>query len=659
VCGITGFCAPSGGLTGDTARERLATMTRCIAHRGPDDEGLWTDVSAGVGLGQRRLAVVDLSATGAQPMHSASGRHVIVYNGECYELEALRRDVERQGPALRGTSDTEVVLEACERLGLEATLHRLIGMFAFALYDREARVLHLVRDRLGIKPLYVADDGRRVHFSSESRALQALGDVVGGVDPDSVAAFLGHGVLPAGRSIHRGVRQLRPGTLLSVHADGTREERTWWSLPSLVAASTDARARGGTRTAGEVVEEMAGLLRRAVGARMVADVPLGAFLSGGVDSSSVVALMQEQTSRPVRTFTVGSTDPAYDESGFAAAVARHLGTEHTDVRLSDDEIVELIPDLLAGLDEPFADPSYVPTWLVSRLARPHVTVALSGDGGDEVFGGYTRHRLAAGRAGRLLGLPLPVKLALAGLLGGVPPRAWDVAAGLIPASRRPGRAGEQAQKVARTLGARDLDELYRRLTAVWSNPAAMVLGASEADVTNWGAAASPLVAGLAGLSAPERMMLADTLGYLPDDVLTKVDRASMAVSLEARVPLLDHRVVEAAWRLPLDLRIRGGVGKWVLRQVLARHLPDHLFDRPKRGFAQPVGRWLRGPLRPWAEDLLAPAALAGVGLLAPAPVQRLWREHLSGRHDHHAQLWAVLSLQSWSSEAQRAASSSV
>jgi len=659
VCGITGYFATSAHLTADAAHARLAAMTQCVAHRGPDDQGLWVDPSVGIALGQRRLAVIDLSPTGAQPMHSASGRHVIVYNGECYELDALRRDVERAGPALRGTSDTEVVLEACERLGIDATLERLIGMFAFALFDRETRVLHLVRDRLGIKPLYIADDGHRVHFGSETRSLRALGDVVGSVDPASVAAFLGRGVLPGGRSINHGVRQLHPGTILSVHGDGARHERTWWSLPTIVAAST--RARASEVSVEAAVEETATLLRRAVGARMVADVPLGAFLSGGIDSTTVVALMQEQASRPVRTFTIGSADPAYDESVFAAAVAKHLGTEHTDVRLADSEIVDLIPDLLAGLDEPFADPSYVPTWLVSRLARQHVTVALSGDGGDEVFGGYSRHRLAAGAAARLLGLPRPVKLALSGLLSVVPPRAWDVAAGLLPASRRPGRAGEQAQKIARTLGARDIDDLYHRLTSVWSSPDALVVGASGtagADVRSWGTALRDLGSGHPELSPPERMMLADTLGYLPDDILTKVDRASMAVSLEARVPLLDHRVVEAAWRLPLDLRIRGGVGKWVLRQVLARHVPDRLIDRPKRGFAQPVGRWLRGPLRPWAEDLLAPSAIAGTGLLHPAPVQRLWHEHLSGRHDHHAQLWAVLSLQAWSAARQRAASSS-
>lgn len=662
MCGITGYFASNAGLTADAALARLAAMTKCVAHRGPDDQGLWVDPTAGIALGQRRLAVIDLSPTGAQPMHSASGRHVIVYNGECYELDALRRDVERAGPALRGTSDTEVVLEACERFGIDATLERLIGMFAFALYDRETHVLHLVRDRLGIKPLYVADDGRRVHFGSETRSLRALGDVVGSVDPGSVAAFLGRGVLPGGRSIHHGVRQLRPGTILSVHGDGVRHERTWWSLPTIVAASAGARAS--EIPVEQAVEETAVLLRRAVGARMVADVPLGAFLSGGVDSTTVVALMQEQASRPVRTFTVGSADPAYDESGFAAAVAKHLGTEHTDVRLGDIEIVEMIPDLLAGLDEPFADPSYVPTWLVSRLARQHVTVALSGDGGDEVFGGYTRHRLAAGAAARLLGLPRPMKLALSGLLGGVPPRAWDVAASLLPASRRPGRAGEQAQKIARTLGARDLDDLYHRLTSVWSTSDALVVGASGpsvtagTDVLSWGMAPPDHGSGQPELSPPERMMLADTLGYLPDDILTKVDRASMAVSLEARVPLLDHRVVEAAWRLPLDLRIRGGVGKWVLRQVLARHVPDQLIDRPKRGFAQPVGRWLRGPLRPWAEDLLTPSAIARTGLLDPAPVQRLWHAHLSGRHDHHAQLWAVLSLQAWAAARQREASRS-
>jgi asparagine synthase (glutamine-hydrolysing) len=385
---------------------------------------------------------------------------------------------------------------------------------------------------------------------------------------------------------------------------------------------------------------------------MIADVPLGAFLSGGIDSSAVVALMQEQSARPVRTFTIGSPDEGYDESVFAREVAAHLGTDHTELVLTDAEVVGLVPSILADLDEPLADPSYVPTWLVSRLARQHVTVALSGDGGDEIFGGYTRHRVVASRAALILGLPSALKVPLAAVIRALPPGGWDRLARLLPAGRRPGRAGEQAHKVARVLGARSPEELHRRLIAVWEDgPLAVRAGDGGAP-----ARPKPMTGPQPGgrsLHPAERMMVADTLGYLPDDILTKVDRASMAHSLEARVPLLDHRVVEAAWQLPLDLRIRGGRTKWILREIVGRRIPPAMFERPKRGFAQPIGAWLRGPLRPWAEDLLSAGALDRTGLVEVAPVRALWSEHLSGRQDHHAALWTVLVLQGWADGSSR------
>jgi asparagine synthase (glutamine-hydrolysing) len=465
------------------------------------------------------------------------------------------------------------------------------------------------------------------------------------IDRSAVASFLRHGHLTAGRSIHTGVRQVRPGTVVTLGADGRATETVWWSLEAVVEAGAASRQRPvDPATEREHLDEMDELLGRAVRSRMVADVPLGAFLSGGVDSSTVVALMQEQSGRAIETFSIGSRDPGYDESSFARAVAQHLGTHHTEVVLDDAEVVALVPSILADLDEPLADPSLVPTWLVSRLARRHVTVALSGDGGDEVFGGYTRHRIAASRMVTLLGLPSVVKRPLAAGLRVVPPRAWDALAGLLPPSRRPGRAGEQVQKVARVLGARDVDELHRRLVAVWEDGPAAVRGAVAAFTERQPSGAAARLA----LHPSERMMFTDTLSYLVDDVLVKVDRASMAHSLEVRVPLLDHRVVERAWALPLSLRVRGSSTKWVLREVLARRVPPALTERPKRGFAQPIGAWLRGPLRPWAEDLLSPLALERVGLVRSGPVRVLWSEHLSGRADHHAALWAVLVLQSWS-----------
>jgi asparagine synthase (glutamine-hydrolysing) len=647
MCGIVGLLSVTGGASDDDLRRHVAPMCDALRHRGPDAAGLWVDASLGIALGQRRLAVVDLTPSGAQPMVSASGRSVIVYNGECYELDALRRDVERAGPPLRGTSDTEVVLEACERLGLEATLSRLVGMFAFALLDRPGARLHLVRDRVGIKPLYVTEpDGTgTVRFASETRALRAAPGSVRSVDPDSLARVLLRGHLPSDRSIHAGVRQLRPGTVLTLAADGGRTERVWWSLGDVVRRGGSARAaRGHERRTGDRVDALEDLLGRAVGARMVADVPLGAFLSGGIDSSVVVALMQERSSRPVRTFSIGSTDPGYDESTFARVVAEHLGTDHTELILADADVVGLIPAILDDLDEPLADPSFVPTWLVSRLARRDVTVALSGDGGDEVFGGYTRHRVAASRMASLLWVPAVIKAPLAATLGAVPPRVWDALAARLPADRRPGRAGEQVHKAARVLAARDMRDLHRRLVAVWENgPAAARSGGRVSD--EWGDDVAWSADDL--LSGAERMMLADTLTYLPGDVLAKVDRASMAHSLEVRVPLLDHRVIEEAWRAPLDLRIHSGRTKWLLREVLARRVPTAMTDRPKRGFAQPVGAWLRGPLRGWAEDLLSAASLDRTALVRVAPVHRLWHEHLSGRADHHAALWAVLVVQAW------------
>jgi asparagine synthase (glutamine-hydrolysing) len=640
VCGIAGLFATDTDRSDEGLRAQVEAMSRTLRHRGPDGEGSWTDAAAGVALAQRRLAVVDLTPSGAQPMVSSCGRFVIVYNGELYGIAPLRRELEQRGVSLRGTSDTEVLLELCARDGVARTLPRLVGMFAFGLWDREQRVLWLARDRLGIKPLYVAALAGGVAFASETRALRACPGVVTDLDRDAVAAYLRRGCLPDGRTAHQGMRQIQPGTFERIDRFGATAT-SWWSLATAVEAGQ--RSRGASeRDDREDVDEMHDLLATAVRERMVADVPLGAFLSGGIDSTTVVALMQAQSERPIRTFTIGSTDPAYDEAAFARSVARHLGTEHTELIVSDDDVTDVVPRLLRDLDQPFADPSYIPTWLVSELARRDVTVALSGDGGDEVFAGYTRHRVAASPYARILRLPVPVRTMAAAAFRAVPPAGWDALARIIPMSRRPGTPGDQLHKAAGALTSRDITDLYAHLTTGWSDPAKVVRHAREPDSWRGPAELRTITDG-----AVERMLVLDTLGYLPDDILTKVDRASMAASLEARVPLLDHRVVEAAWRLPIDRRIRSGTTKWILRQVVDRHVPAQLLDRPKRGFGLPVGAWLRGGLRPWAEELLAESALVEDDLLEPAPIRRLWAEHLSGRRNHQHRLWDVLALQAW------------
>ncbi|MGA0059116.1 MAG: asparagine synthase (glutamine-hydrolyzing) [Planctomycetota bacterium] len=645
MCGIAGILDQTHSTGSDELRRLVTGMSRALIQRGPDDDGQWADAASGVALAQRRLAVVDLTATGAQPMVSSSMRHVIVYNGECYDLSDLRADVERAGPPMRGTSDTEVILEAIDRLGIAKTLPRLVGMFAFALWDRRDRCLHLVRDRLGIKPLYLTRAGRFTAFASEVCALAALPGFDSTLDRDVLAAYLRRNCLPDGRSAHPGTRQVRPGTMVTIAADGRERERVWWSLSDVIAAGQDSRAvlvAPGSGEERDLIGRVDGAVSDAVRIRMIADVPLGAFLSGGIDSTTVVAMMQAHATRPVRTFTLGSHASTHDESAFARAVASHLGTEHTELIVSPGDAAALVPGHLAGMDQPFADSSSLPTYLVSRLARQDVTVALSGDGGDEVFGGYTRHRVAAGRLGQLLRLPRPARRAVAQALRAVPVQGWDSLAMLLPPSIRPGAPGDQVHKGAASLAARDLRDLHDRLTTHWPDPSAIVRGSTESP--SW--TGPPDLAGLAG--GPMEFMLAlDSLGYLPDDILTKVDRASMAVSLEARVPLLDHRLVELAWTLPSSFRVREGRTKWVLREVLARHVPPGLTERPKRGFGQPIGSWLRGPLRPWAEDLFTVESLSADDLFNPAPIRALWDEHLRGRRSHAHLLWDVLALQAW------------
>ncbi len=640
MCGFAGFidlarCTPEADLLA-----RAEGMAARLYHRGPDGDGVWADATAGLGLGHRRLAILDLSPTGHQPMTSADGRYVIAYNGEVYNFPELRAELETGGVAFRGSCDTEVVVEAIAAWGLEAALGRMIGMFAFALWDKAEHTLCLARDRLGIKPLYWGRCGGHFFFASELKALRAHPAWKATVDRDALAAYLRFGYVPAPRSIYAGVSKLEPGAFLALREGGEPEIRCYWDLREITLA---ARARQPALDDTEATDRLDGLLRHAVKRRMTADVPLGAFLSGGVDSSTVTALMQAQSSRPVKTFSIGFTESAFDESGEAAAVARHLGAYHMELTISPADARAVIPDLPHIYDEPFADSSQIPTYLVSRLASRRVSVALSGDGGDEMFAGYNRHRLAAVAWQRLERMPAALRGVAASCLRTLPPRLWDTLFTLSPSGLRHVLTGDRMHKLAMTLTSANDADLYGRLVSQWPDPGALVLEGGGEERQIWD---DPEL--MRDLPEPMvRMRYMDTVGYLPDDILTKLDRASMAVGLEARVPLIDHRVAEFAAGLPLHMLIRNGRGKWLLRQVLHRYVPEELVTRPKTGFGVPLDSWLRGPLRDWAEGLLSRSRIEEEGFFAPAPVRLAWEKHLSGRRNYQHKLWAVLMFQAW------------
>jgi asparagine synthase (glutamine-hydrolysing) len=648
MCGVAGIL-DSSRVTSDALQRRVRDMTSTLAHRGPDDQGIWLDPDAGLALGHRRLAVIDLTREGRQPMLSRDGRVAITFNGEIYNYRELRTRLERSGLGFRGASDTEVLVEAMASWGVSETLRLLNGMFAFALWDREARRLTLVRDRMGEKPLYYGRIDGAFVFASELRALRAHPGFSGSVDRSALAAYLRHDCVPAPQSIYDGIWKLRPGHILHVDAATTDvpESAPYWSLAEIATAGLADPLDGSTD---DVVGDVEAALTRSVGLRMVADVPVGTFLSGGVDSSLVAALVRLQSPAPPRTFTIGFDDAAYDEAPHAAGVARYLGTDHTELRVTIDDVVRAVGRLPAVYDEPFADSSQIPTFLVAEMTRRHVTVSLSGDGGDELFAGYARYRLFDERlwkAGRIL--PSRVRAGAGSALTAVPPAAWERAIGwagpLLPKAARLSRPGEKLYKMARALSHDSVRTAYPSLMRTWDDPSG-VLHSDEPT----GSTASPpwLEAG----ATVDQLMYADQVGYLPDDILAKVDRATMAVSLEARVPLLDHNLVELAWRVPLKHKLRGGSGKWVLRQILARHVPVELFDRPKMGFGVPIGTWLRGPLRDWAESLLDHRRLTDGGYFRPAVVRRLWLEHLgrTGEWPGGNRLWSVLMFEAWLEE---------
>ncbi len=647
---MCGFCGVfyADGMPGDVSQQ-LTAMSRQLIHRGPDDSGSWMDPESGIALAHRRLAVIDLSPAGHQPMLSASGRYVIAYNGEIYNHLQLRKNLEKVGkaPEWRGHSDTETLLAAIEAWGLKKALQESVGMFALALWDRASRSLFLARDRLGEKPLYYGWQGKTFLFGSDLAALRPHPAFVGEIDRGALTLFLRHNYIPTPYAIYRGIKKLPPGTVLKLAVEVVKPPtlpapESYWHLNDVVARGY-AQPFSGTDS--EAVTALEDLLRKAIGQQMIADVPLGAFLSGGIDSSTVVALMQALSNRPVKTFTIGFSEKGYDEAIYAKKVARHLGTEHTELYVSPDKARDVIPRLPSLYSEPFADSSQIPTFLVSQMTREHVTVALSGDGGDELFGGYNRYFLMQRLWHKLRLVPAPIRKLIARGILAIPPNRWEKIMAGVPGrllGARLSQPGDKMHKLAAILGAQDPYAIYLRLVSHFKQPAEIVKGGQEpstilTDRSRWAA--------VDGIEA--HMMYLDALSYLPDDILVKVDRAAMGVSLETRVPFLDHRIVAFAWSLPLAKKIREGRGKWILRQVLQRYVPTTLIERPKMGFGIPLDSWLRGPLREWAEELIDETRLRNEGFFDPVPIREKWTEHVSGRRNWQYHLWDILMFQSW------------
>lgn len=640
MCGFTGFLTAKGRFHDASARKLLHDMADAIAHRGPDSDGYFVDASSGIGLAHRRLAILDLSPAGAQPMVSSSGRYVIVYNGEIYNHRALRTELDALGPPIRwhGHSDTEVMLAAFDRWGVVPTLERLNGMFAFALWDKERQVLTLARDRLGEKPLYYGYMGHGFLFGSELKSLTAHPDFSAQIDRQALTCFFRYNYIPAPFSIWQGILKLPAASYIEVsEAEKTiSEPKIYWSLGDAAVKGVSNPLPEGD----ELTDQVEVLLKDAIALRMEADVPLGAFLSGGIDSSVIVALMQIQSTRPVKTFTIGSDNPQFNEAEHARAVSNHLGTEHTSLYISGKDAIATIPQLPSIWDEPFADSSQIPTLLVSQLARRHVTVSLTGDGGDELFGGYNRYikGMTLWNAGAKVPAPIRRKIAQ-GLQTSTVAKNTAALMELLPSRHRVLDVAGRLHKVGQLLLQDSPDAVYSRMVAQCDDPASFVLDGIDTPIAENRSPAFD--------DFRQQMMFRDTQTYLVDDILVKLDRAAMAVSLEGRVPFLDHRLVELAWRVPMTAKIKGGTGKQILRDILYRHVPKALIERPKMGFAVPVGAWLRGPLRDWAEDLLAPSRLQNEGLLNVTNVRAVWQNLLDGNESNVPNLWALLMFQAW------------
>lgn len=645
MCGIAGF-VDLEGFNSNYAKEVGNAMGKAIQHRGPDNSGLWVDRDNGVTLAHQRLAIIDLSTSALQPMHSSSGRYVICFNGEIYNHKDLRSELDLSGksPLWRSYSDTETILACIDAYGLRETLVKLVGMFSIALWDKSAKEIILARDRTGEKPLYYGINKRLLLFGSELKALRAHPKFKPKIDRDALCLYLRHNYIPQPYSIYEGIKKLPPGHFIKLKENAVPEQ--YWSLKQNITSAKLNPFEGSEKEALNVLDK---LLISTVKGQMQADVPLGAFLSGGVDSSLILALMQEQNSHPIESFTIGFDDKEFNEAPYGQEVAKYLGTKHNELYVSSKTAREVIPNLPKIYDEPFSDSSQIPTFLVSEMAQKKVKVCLSGDGGDEVFGGYNRYTWGNNFLSMQVNIPKPFRTFVASLITSLPPSIWNKllapALYLTPKKYRYTNIGDKLHKIATIFNCSSFEEVYRLLISHWNFPENVVIGGKEPKTILTSTGEMPNK-----ISNEERMMFYDMMMYLPDDILVKVDRAAMAVSLETRAPFLDHRVIDLASQLPLDMKIRNGTNKWCLKQLLYKRVPKHLIERPKMGFGVPIGDWLRGPLRDWAEFLLAEKRIVQSGYFHNSEIQKKWREHLTGDRNWHYYLWDILMFESWREE---------
>lgn len=638
MCGITGFYTIKQKISEESMQNTIDVMTDSIHYRGPDSRGTWVNNQTGIALGHRRLAIRDLSPSGHQPMFSSCGRFVTVYNGEIYSHTELAKELAQLGRCVKGSSDTEVIIEACAQWGVETTINKLIGMFAIAIYDIQHRILYLARDRLGKKPLYWGYLNGNLFFGSELKALREFKFWDPQLDRNALAAFMRHNYIPAPHSIYKGIQKLEPGCFLQIGPEGEPQIKRFWDFRAIVEKSICHPQKGNDI---ELLDKLDYLLQDAVQRRMVSDVPLGTLLSGGIDSSLITALMAEQSASAINTYSIGFAEKEYDESGYAREIAKHLGTCHTELYAEPVHALELVDKLNYWYDEPFADSSQIPTTLVCQLARQHVTVALSGDGGDELFAGYSRYTLGLETWQRANIAPYLVRQLMSSIMLMIKQKTWESAGRMIPKKYRPTQFGYKLHQFAHAIRLNDPDSLYRQRLSHWQEPDNLVIHGHEPKGILWDESLKQTIPHFL-----DRMQFLDTMTYLPDDILTKVDRASMSVALEMRVPLLDHRVVELAWQLPRHMKLRDGQTKWALRQLLYKRVPQKLIERPKMGFGVPLEHWLRGPLREWSETLLSEPRLKSQGLFNPQLIRERWLAHLGGSNWAYP-LWNVLMVQSW------------